>query len=79
MDHDKEKVVESMSITVGQLRKLTDKLKIYEDEAELTFEFIMSAFFPEALKRMNKYGNDCFTNGYIQGLKDGKNEDKGNN
>ena len=79
MEHDKEKVIESMTITVGQLRKLTDKLKLYEDNVELSFEFIMTAFFPEALKRIQKYGNDCHTHGYLQGLKDGKNENQGNN
>ena len=62
------------TITVGQLRKLLKKLEVFEDNAELSFEFIMTALYPDVYKRIKKYSNDCYTSGYLAGLKDGKNE-----
>ena len=80
MDKSKIKTTENApTITVGQLRKLLKKLEIYEDDAELSFEFMMTALYPDVYKRIQKYSNDCYTSGYLAGLKDGKNEDKGNN
>ena len=80
MDKSKIKTTETApTITVGQLRKLLKKLEIYEDDAELSFEFMMTALYPDVYKRIQKYSNDCYTSGYLAGLKDGKNEDKGNN
>lgn len=66
------------TITVGQLRKLLKKLEVFEDSAELTFEFMMTALYPDVYKRIKKYSNDCYTSGYLAGLKDGKNDSKGN-
>ena len=62
------------TITVGLLRKLLNKLETFEDNAELTFEFMMTALYPDVYKRIQKYSNDCYANGYLAGLKDGKNE-----
>ena len=62
------------TITVGQLRKLLKKLEVFEDNAELTFEFMMTALYPDIYKRIQKYSSDCYTSGYLAGLKDGKNE-----
>ena len=62
------------TITVGQLRKLLKKLEVFEDSAELTFEFMMTALYPDVYKRIKKYSNDCYTSGYLAGLKDGKND-----
>ena len=62
------------TITVGQLRKLLNKLETFEDNAELTFEFMMTTLYPDVYKRIQKYSNDCYANGYLAGLKDGKNE-----
>ena len=64
------------TITVGQLRKLLKKLEVFEDKAELSFEFMMTALYPDVYKRIQKYSNDCYTNGYIAGLEDGRNEGK---
>lgn len=66
------------AITVGQLRKLLKKLEIFEDKAELSFEFMMTALYPDVYKRIQKYSNDCYTSGYLAGLEDGRNESKGN-
>lgn len=65
-------------ITVGQLRKLMKKLEVFEDGAELTFEFMMTALYPDVFKRIKKYSNDCYTSGYLAGLKDGKDDSKRN-
>jgi uncharacterized protein (UPF0335 family) len=62
------------TITVGQLRKLLNKLETFEDNAELTFEFMMTALYPDVYKRIQKYSNDCYASGYLAGLKEGKNE-----
>lgn len=63
-------------ITVGDLRRLMKKLEIFEDKAELSFEFMMTALYPDVYKRIKKYSSDCYTNGYLAGLKDGKDESK---
>ena len=64
------------TITVGQLRKLLKKLEVFEDDAELTFEFMMTALYPDVYKRIEKYNNDCYISGYLAGLKEGQNENK---
>ena len=77
MDKSKIKTTETApTITVGQLRKLVKKLEMFEDDAELTFEFMMTALYPDVLKRIKKYSNDCYANGYLAGLKEGKDESK---
>lgn len=60
-------------VPLSQLRKVTEKTSTLPDEAELTLEFILTALFPSVWKNIEKYANDCYTNGYLQGLKD-KNE-----
>lgn len=76
---DKEKVpvtTESMpKITVGDYRKLYKKLEPMTDEAELSLEFILTAFFPRVWYNMTKYTNDCYAQGYLQGLKEAKDAD----
>lgn len=75
MDKKEIKTTETApTITVGQLRKLLKKLEVFEDNAELSFEFMMTALYPDVYKRIKKYSNDCYTSGYLAGLKDGKNE-----
>jgi len=65
------------TITVSDLRRLLKKLELFEDNAELSFEFMMTALYPDVYKRIEKYSNDCYTSGYLAGLKDGQNENKG--
>ena len=75
MDKKEIKTTETApTITVGQLRNLLRKLEDCEDKAELSFEFMMTALYPDVYKRIQKYSNDCYTSGYLAGLKDGKNE-----
>ncbi len=80
MDKSKIKTTETPpTITVGDLRKLLKKLEVFEDKAELSFEFMMTALYPDVYKRIQKYSSDCFTNGYLQGLEDAKNVREGDN
>lgn len=60
--------------TVGALRKMVNKLGPCNDDAQLTMEFILVGLFPTAWSNVQKYGSDCYTKGYLQGLKDSKNE-----
>lgn len=79
MDKSKIKTTETPpTITVGDLRRLMKKLEVFEDNAELSFEFMMTALYPDVFKRIQKYSNDCYTSGYLAGLKDGKDESKRN-
>ncbi len=79
MDKSKIKTTETPpTITVGDLRRLMKKLEIFEDNAELSFEFMMTALYPDVYKRIQKYSSDCYTSGYLAGLKDGKDESKRN-
>ncbi len=79
MDKKEIKTTETApTITVGQLRNLLRKLEDCEDKAELSFEFMMTALYPDVYKRIQKYSNDCYTSGYLAGLEDGRNESKGN-
>jgi len=80
MDKSKIKTTETPpTIMVGDLRRLLKKLELFEDNAELSFEFMMTALYPDVYKRIVKYSSDCYTSGYLAGLKDGKDENQGNN
>lgn len=67
-------------IPLSRLRKVVNQMKLYSDETPISFEYIMTAFFPSVWENVKNYGKDCYTEGYAQGLKEGKeNEDKGIN
>ena len=67
------------TVSVGKLRKLMQKIEELTDEDTVTFEFILTALFPTVWDNISKYSNDCYTSGYLAGLKDGKNDNKGVN
>ena len=79
---DKENVpitTESMPITtVGAYRKVAKKLEVMTDDAELSLEFILTAFFPHVWHNMVKYTNDCYMQGYLAGRKEVIDADQGN-
>lgn len=60
------------TVPVSQVRKVVEKVKDLEDDDTLTLEFILTALFPTVWKNIQKYSNDCYTSGYLAGLKDGK-------
>lgn len=59
------------TVPVAQLRKLTNKLKDYSDDTQITFQLVLTALFPTVWSNIQKYSNDCYMKGYLQG----KNED----
>lgn len=67
------------TVTVGKVRKLVDKIAELTDEDTVTLEFILVGLFPTVWNNIKKYASDCYTSGYLAGLKDGKNENQGNN
>lgn len=59
-------------VPMSRVRKFVEKNEMLTDETHITFEFMMSAFFPTIYQSVMKYGNDCYTRGYLDGLKKGK-------
>ncbi len=53
--------------TLGQFKKVYDKIKDNPDDMPVTFEFIMSAFFPQVYNNMKEHLRLV----YDQGVKDG--------
>ena len=52
------------------------------EDIQITFEYLVGSFFPKIIENINKRMNDAYTQGYIQGLQDGKempNENQGDN
>lgn len=76
----KIKTTETMpTVPARQVRKLAQAIEKLKDEDTVTLQFVLTALFPTVWKNIQKYSNDCYTSGYLAGLKDGKNEDKGTN
>ena len=74
----KIKTTETMpTVPARQVRKLAQAIENLKDEDTVTLQFVLTALFPTVWKNIQKYSNDCYTSGYLAGLKDGKNEDKG--
>lgn len=72
MDNQK---LEFDTLSMRTLRAFTKKFEMLSDDAELSFDVVMLAFFPSAYYRMQKYAKDCYTQGYLAGRAEGeKNE-----
>ena len=71
------KTTEKMpTVPLSQLRKVVSRTSALDDDTEISLQFILTALFPTVWKNIQKYANDCYTNGYLAGLKDKeKNED----
>lgn len=65
-------------IPAKSLYRLNDLLKKdkVKDEDPISFELVLTALFPNVYSNIKRYTNDCYTQGYIQGLEDGRNENK---
>lgn len=59
-------------IPLSRLRHITKKMKHFDDETPLSFEFIMTAFFPTVYNNIKAQLNQQYTLGYIQGCEDTK-------
>lgn len=42
------------------------------EDVEVTFEYLVGSFFPKIIDNINKKMNDTYTQGYIQGFNEGK-------
>lgn len=42
------------------------------EDVEVTFEYLVGSFFPRIIDNINSRMNDTYTQGYLQGLNDGK-------
>ena len=64
----------SLQIPLSKLRKITSKFDEKPEDMPITFEFLMVSLFPTVWNNVQKYANDCFMQGYLQGKEDAKNE-----
>ena len=42
------------------------------EDVEVTFEYLVGSFFPRIIDNINARMNNTYTQGYLQGLNDGK-------
>jgi hypothetical protein len=63
------------SVPLHKVLTLSKRLEKLSPETPITLELILTALFPTVWDNIKKYATDCYTNGYLQGLKDAKNED----
>ena len=59
---------------LGQLRKIVKKLNKLDDNADITFEFLLTALFPSVWSSIQEEMRKQYTCGYLQGKEDSKNE-----
>lgn len=67
--------------SVGRIERMINRLKkdnpLINDWEKymLSFEFICASLFPNCYQRITEEMNNQYTKGYLQGIKDNKNED----
>ena len=59
---------------VSQLRKLYTKTLMLEDSAKISLELLLTACFPSVWENIKKAMSDNYMQGYLDGKKEGKNE-----
>lgn len=62
------------TVSVERVRKMVQRLQYLKDEDEVTLMFVLTALFPTVWYNIQRYTNDCYMNGYLQGREDTKNE-----
>ena len=61
-------------IPLKVLRKIVNKFEDKPDDYKLNFTYIMTACFPTVFNNIMSYCKDCYTQGYIKGKEEAKNE-----
>ena len=61
-------------IPLKVLIKIVNKFEDKPNDYKLSFTYIMSACFPTVFNNIMSYCKDCYTQGYIKGKEDAKNE-----
>lgn len=65
------KTTEKMpTVPLSQLRKIISRMSDLDNDTKISLQFILTALFPTVWNNIQKYANDCYTNGYLAGLKD---------
>ena len=57
-------------IPLSRLRKITAQFKDMAPDTPISFEFMMTAFFPSVYENIIAYAKECFTQGFRQGRKE---------
>lgn len=70
---DKEIKVEDY-VELGRIRRIVDKFINEPDETKVTFEFVMTAFFPSIYNNVKNTINQAYTAGYIQATLENENK-----
>lgn len=65
--------------TIGKLRRVLKSLTNRPDDTELSFEYMMTAFFPKVYRNVMDYGKDCYMKGYLAREAELKDENQGTN
>ena len=65
--------------TILKYENLYNRIKSWDKDTPLSLQIVLTALFPTVWKNIESYMKDCYTEGYIQGREDEKNEGKRNN
>ena len=64
-----------ITVELGRVRKMIKPFKAFDDDYEISFEYVMGSCFPNVYQNVMDSLKDSYTQGYMQGLKEAKNED----
>ena len=59
-----------INTTAEKIRLIGEKIQAYKNDDLVSFEFIMTALFPDVYNNIIKFAGNQFNCGYAQGLKD---------
>jgi len=71
-----------MTVQMKRVRRFVEKMKNLDDTDHVSFEMILTAFFPNAWNNIMEYSNKCYMEGFVEGrrvVEEKKDEDQGNN
>ncbi len=78
-ENDRVKTAEEMpAIELKSLRRFVKSMEDQADDLNLSFEFIIAAFFPDVWGRIVKFTNDCYMQGFIDGREEAQNANQRN-
>ena len=69
---EEEPSTEIPPVPLSLLRRINKKMKQYSDDTPLSFEFIMTAFFPSVYQNILAQIRASFNEGYKKGLEDAR-------
>ena len=68
--------VEMPMVPLERIRVFTSKFDGCKDELDVSLMMVLAGLFPNVWDNIKEFGNDMYTQGYLQGCKEGKkNED----